>query len=332
VSGDLFFFSFSFSFFSSLQAREAAKSGLVLFHEAMEEFWSGTYEESFERFEGAAAKGHEESIWILGVVKDVEMKKGALKEAFDQTETPLGWYFAGMLEVQRKPELRFGFVKKSAEAGCSWGQVECGVFFRSGQYPWVAQRNLTTFREWMEKAAKQSNPKAVFYLGKLIEEIEQKEKSVPYYLAAAELGWKGSFYRLSSLLREGKHCPQDWRQALIWGAKCPKDKTQFWIILRDTLHAKDLDCDFHQLCYSLGWGLYWYVYETENWHRQSYESKNFGQHCLDYYCTCVELQRKSILTFLWWWKQMGLLKDVGLMIAKRVWEEREDNLVKKMLK
>jgi hypothetical protein len=30
-------------------------------------------EERFERFERAAAEGHEESVWILSVLKDVEM-------------------------------------------------------------------------------------------------------------------------------------------------------------------------------------------------------------------------------------------------------------------
>jgi hypothetical protein len=51
-------------------------------------------EESFGRFERAAAKGHEESIFILSVVKDVEMKDSALIEAFAKTEEPMGWYFA----------------------------------------------------------------------------------------------------------------------------------------------------------------------------------------------------------------------------------------------
>jgi hypothetical protein len=66
----------------------------------------------------------------------------------------------------------------------------------------------------------------------------------------------------------------------------------------------------------------------EDWERISFESKAFAERCLDYYCTCVELQRKSIFTFLLCWNQSVGVKDVGLMIAKRVWEEREDNMVK----
>ena len=65
------------------------------------------------------------TIWIWIVVKDMEMEKSALKEAFAKTEEPLGWYFAGKFSVPRKA---FDFYKKSAEGGCSWGQVEWGVF------------------------------------------------------------------------------------------------------------------------------------------------------------------------------------------------------------
>ena len=49
----------------------------MLFHEAMENFDHSKLKESFGRFERAAAKGHEESIWIVSVVKDVEMEMSA---------------------------------------------------------------------------------------------------------------------------------------------------------------------------------------------------------------------------------------------------------------
>ena len=79
---------------------------------------------SFQRFQRATAKGHEESVGIMSVVKDVEMKESVLKEAFVKTEEPLGWYFAGRLSYGR--EGKFDFLKKSAEGGCSWGQVWYG--------------------------------------------------------------------------------------------------------------------------------------------------------------------------------------------------------------
>jgi hypothetical protein len=78
----------------------------------------------------------------------------------------------------------------------------------------------------------------------------------------------------------------------------------------------------------MGWGLYWHRYGTKSWHILSKEIKAFEEQCLDYYCSCVELQRKSIFTFLWCWNRTTGVKGPGQMIAQKVWEEREDNLVK----
>jgi hypothetical protein len=66
----------------------------------------------------------------------------------------------------------------------------------------------------------------------------------------------------------------------------------------------------------------------EDWKRISFESKAFAERCLDYYCSCVELQQKSIVTFLLFWNQTVGIKEVGAMIGTMVWEEREDNMVK----
>jgi hypothetical protein len=89
--------------------------------------------------------------------------------------------------------------------------------------------------------------------------------------------------------------------------------------------TQDLDCDFDQICYTLGWGLYWYMYGTDDWD----EDDAFSNRCLGYYCSCVELQQKSILIFLWFWNQATRrVKGPGQMIAQMVWEQREENFVK----
>jgi hypothetical protein len=97
----------------------------------MAAFWRNHLEGSLALFERAAAKGHEDSIWILSVVKDVEMKKTAWKEAFAKMGEPLGWYFEGILSDGRE---QFDFFKKSAEGGCSWGQVDYGEYFKLGAF------------------------------------------------------------------------------------------------------------------------------------------------------------------------------------------------------
>jgi hypothetical protein len=136
---------------------------------------------------------------------------------------------------------------------------------------------------------------------------------------------------LAVMLTAGEGCEKDLRQAVIWGAR--GDSYLFWHRLEDAKRAleiretEDLDCDFNQLCYSMGWGLYWYQYEMGQWKYQSGEEKVFGSRCLDYYCSCVELQLESIFTFLLFWNRMtGGVKGPGQMIAQMVWEGKESTM------
>jgi hypothetical protein len=288
-------------------------------------------EGSFGLFEAAAAKGHEESIWIGSVLKDVEMEhREALKEAFAETEEPLGWYLAGRLSTGAE---ELDFYKKSAGGGCSWGQVAYGRYFKYG-LDFVYQ-DKKGFLDWLEKAASQNNPQAMDCLGKCFRKKggNDKEKAVSYYCGGAEMGWKNSMDSLARMLRDGEGCEKDLRQAVIWSAK--GGSGWFWYILVDAKRAlesrtaEDLDCDFDQLCYSLGWGLYWYQYDSKGWNQRTGEMKNFGERFLDYYCSCVQQQQKSILIFLLCWNRTtGGVKGPGQMIAQMVWEEREVNLMK----
>jgi hypothetical protein len=157
---------------------------------------------------------------------------------------------------------------------------------------------------------------------------------VSYFRAAAELGWESSINWLAKMLRDGEGCEKDLRQAVIWGAKGSYSDV-FWDPLRDARlvlasgATEDLDCDFDQLCYSIGWGLYWCQSVSEDWDEQDDEDQAFGNRCLDFYNSCVELQQKSIFMFLWFWNRTtGGVKGPGQMIAQMVWELREDNLVK----
>jgi hypothetical protein len=326
--GEVFFFFVFFCFVSFLlrPAREAAKIGQMFFNEAMGKRLSGTNGESFVLFERAAAKGHEESIWITSVVKDVDMEEKALKEAFAKTEKPLGYYFAGMLsDGGREP---YEFDKKSAEGGCSWGQVGYGLFFWNG---WYVEEDEKVYVEWLGKAANQNNPWAMWSLGVWFRRGgKDEEKAMSYYRVASELGWKNSMSFLAGRLKDGEGCAKDLRQAVIWSAKGDE---RCWTLLE----AVQLDMEFeetsedsNQLCYAMGWGLYWYQYGNEFWNLQMDVIKSFSDDCLDYYCSCVELQQKSIFTFLLCWNRSTGIKGPGQMIAQMLWEGRDANLVQTM--
>jgi tetratricopeptide (TPR) repeat protein len=323
-------FMFFLFFCSSPQAREAAKSGTMLFHEAMCFFGFEDHQESIKRFEPAAEKGHEESIWILNVAKDMESNQSDWEEGFAKTETPLGWYFAGRLSDGRE---KFDFYKKSAEGGCSWGQVEYGWVLQS-QESFGELDGEAAYLKWLKKAAKQNNPEALEKLGGFYKEEGRQEKARRYLEAAAAMGWNRAPEILAQMLRKGAGGGKDLRRAALLSA-AGGFYNLFWDILGDCLCAieekrsSDLGCDFNRLCYSLGWGLYWNVYGSTSW-RTQYDAiqKAFANLCLGYYCTCVELQQKSIFIFLLHWNQTsGGVKDVGVMIARMVWEQREDQCV-----
>jgi hypothetical protein len=283
----------------------------------MKDFAADELEESFACFERAAAQGHEQSIWILSVVKDMDMEDDSLKEAFAKTETPLGWYFAGEFSDETEREA-FDFYHKSAEGGCSWGQVLYGRCLWTGIF---VEKDEKGNMEWLEKAANQNNPMAMDQLAEWFRNIGgDKEKAVSYYRCAAELGWKPSYDYLSGMLKKGEGCAKNLRQAAIWSAKGAYG-SKFWDILQtarvafEDENTETLDCDFDQLCYSLGWGLYWYQYENDD--------NSFVNGCLDYYCSCVELQQKSIFTFLLFWNRTTRgVKGPGQMIAQMVWERQ----------
>jgi hypothetical protein len=296
----------------------------------MWEFDREELEESFERFVRAAAKGHEESVWILSVVKDAEMEKSALKEAFAKTEEPLGLYFAGRLSVGVGSE-QLNALKKSAEGGCSWAQARYAGYFANGSL--FTKKDEKVYVEWLEKAAQLRNPQAMFMLGTWFQDKGETDKALSSYLAAAELGWKESMDYASYMLRmELGGAKKDLRQAAILSARAGSG--MFWPIFNSARlnfeggKTEELDYDFNQLCYSLGWGLYWYMSESDSERNQEDQENAFPDLCLNYYCACVKLQQESIFTFLLCWNRSAGVKDVGVMIGKMVWEGREDNLLK----
>jgi hypothetical protein len=130
------------------------------------------------------------------------------------------------------------------------------------------------------------------------------------------------------MLKGGERFGRDYRHAVIWSAT--GDSYIFWELLVEAKQAmksgatEDLESNFNQLCYSIGWGLYWYQYGSEDWNGVADQEGTFSSSCLDFYCSCVELQQKSIFTFLLFWNRTtGGVKGPGQMIAQMVWTGKE---------
>ena len=318
----------------SWQERKAAKSGELLFVEAMGELDSNEMKESFERFEKAAMKGHEESQWIWNVVKDRELtdeNTEAIEKAFAETDSPLGYYFAGELCDWGSGE-QFEYMKKSSDGGCSWGQVEFAEYFNPDDLREFVEKDHKMYLELLGKAVAQNNPRAIWRRG-LHKEKGNIEEARRDYRLAAELGWQDARLYLSQMFYRGRVVEKDLVQAVYWGSET--DSHWFWVALMGAAKAwndqafDDLDCDFNRLAMELGKGLYWYKFGTEEWDKRDEAAREFGVKCLDYYCETLELQQAAILLFLLFWNKTTGVKGPGRMIGQIVWEGRYDCLVKK---
>jgi TPR repeat protein len=253
-----------------------------------------------------------------------------LKEAFAKTEEPLGWYFAGRLSSSTSDE-QFAFYKKSAEGGCSWGQVGYGWLLCSGEERF-GELDEEAYLQWLKKAANQNNVEALDWLGNWYLDAERTGEARTYYERAAAVGWKDAIRSLARILRTGDGCEANGAAAVFLCAR--GNLRWFWHILQDTnelLENKskaDFPADYHRICYALGWGMYWYMDGSDELKKQSTKYVGFASRCMNYYCSCIEMQQKSIFTFLLCWKQNVGVKDIGRIIAQMVWEGRETKLVK----
>jgi TPR repeat protein len=290
--------------------------------------------QQLRKFEKAAAKGHEQSLWVLRAAAGIREEKQCLKEAFGKTNEPLGWYLAGKLSDVQSREA-FDFYQKSAEGGCAWAQVEYAWYFGGGSD--FVEKDESKYLALLEQEVNQSNPKAMSWLAdywtfqsNLSVDHEVAAKVLALHEGAVALGWKDSMSRLSMALHDAEICEADWRRAIRLSARACV--FGFWALLEDVMEmfesGEDEDGDFNPLCYSLGWGLYWYPCSSGFSNCCSEEQTTFGEGCLDYYCSCVELQQKSIVTFLLFWNRTVGIRGPGQIIGKMVWYGREDNLLK----
>jgi hypothetical protein len=189
-------------------------------------------------------------------------------------------------------------------------------------------RDVAQWHALLHLAAAQHNPQALDELGDISDDDSALARR--YYLQAAELGWEPAKGKLALHYRQAGEMVLGIR----WGAQV--ERGEFMLHLHNLSKLPNryftnlaLKKQFDAMCYNLGWGLYWYQYGPDFGKGYDDSVQAFGETCLDYYCSCVELQQKSIFTFLLCWNRALGVKDVGVLIGKMVWEEREEHLVKK---
>jgi hypothetical protein len=120
---------------------------------------------------------------------------------------------------------------------------------------------------------------------------------------------------------------EDFNLGAIWAAR---GKSYIFLELFRKARSEREETEkkrFDKLCYALGWGLFWFIYDTGEWKYKPELDRVFADLCLDHYCANVILQQQSIFAFLLCWNHRGGGKDVGVLIAKMVWESRAENLI-----
>jgi hypothetical protein len=257
------------------------------------------------------------------------MEERALKEAFAGTNKGLGFYLAGKLSTLDRE--RFDHFKKSAEMNCIWGEVAYARYFEDAYFGFV-QQDEKMYLALVEKAAGARNPRALCWLGwwfKRNLHIHPNPQVIVHHQAAAELGWRRSMERLAEEYMFGESCAKDLALAVRWAAKGRSGL--FWDLLEcarvalEEGETKQVEYNFDQFCFTIGWGLYWYMYDTVWWKDELDESdKEFGGRCLGYYCDNIEQQQKALVSFLLCWNETVGIKELGVVIAKMVWERRRE--------
>lgn len=206
--------------------------------------------------------------------------------------------------------------------------MEYGRYFEEGMG--YVEPDMLTYKKYLFQAAEQDNPLAFYELAVTMRFRDETEAVALFEKAVAGglVRVKGS---LAEMRKRGTGCDKNLPEALRLSAH--GYPYLFWNIftaVEEKYKAGDRtheDVELERYFYLLGQGLYWYAYQSNQFEERSKKDKVFALRCLDYYCACVELQQKSIFTFLWCWNQSVGVKDVGVMIGKMVWENREDNLV-----
>lgn len=355
--------------FEKRDERKKLKSGEEFFFDAMRKFEKNEslIKQKFKRFKKAAKRGHKESQWIVNVVKSAEnYKKATLREAFAKTECPIGWYFAGQLcdEQEDIVNNRLVYFKKSNE-GCkghpsySWAAVKCAHLFRENNFP-LDEKNHRLYGNLLSETVSKwpNNPHGLLllsfwhlnsysrYANRDSDDDSDDHNCDPnlilarkYCLTAAQLGWKNAIGTLSEFFYYGDGGKQNLIEAIRWSANGQTGKFcnmlkkvyKFFDGLFDDDEEFEIWVDGNTLAWELGRGLFWYMQGLIE-KGLDQDEIDFGTSCLKYYCDSIDLQQKSIYTFLWCWNKVfneDFLdsKKLGRFIAQMVWDGRQENFI-----
>jgi TPR repeat protein len=282
-------------------------------------------------FQESASLGHAKGEWVWKLLEEAGPERDAANRAFASIEDDsLALFLAASLSDASCSDY-YDYNQKSAAAGCfyGWGELAYAELLKYGLAGYAEpQEDEEEYWKYMEKSAAANNFVALFTFGRHYQSQNDPVKAHSYFLRAAELGSTQATERLIVMKALGNGCKQDRIAAVHWAARIGSN--WFEKLMSETERSHKSGKPEFRMCYALGEGMYWHMFGSKVWSVVPYQEVTaFGERCLKYYCEMVELQQESICTFLLFWNRAVGVKDIGVVIGKKVWEERKENLIKK---
>jgi hypothetical protein len=280
----------------------------------------------------ARSTGHRDSAWMLQILqqmKDIDDEEG-VTAAFANTNDPRGLLIAALRNFDFQHPTRYRKIQKAAAAEYAWAYQVLGSYYRDGVF--VAQ-NVGTYVSYLEKGALVNNPSCLHWLGEYYYNLNDLPKARKCFLEGAKLGWVDSMNRMAEFCYYGLGGERDLKAVIYYGGKVYlSDSFHFDRIFGNILTWKKAGAPEYDvyLAYELGRALYFDVYHESLFKYNQKYSGGFAEKCLDFYCDNIDLTQSAIVTFLAFWKQRGMNRDVGILIGKMVWSQRDVLLISKI--
>ncbi len=207
----------------------------------------------------------------------------------------------------RKDTTTYELLRLSAEGGYSWGQAKWG--------------KLMGEIEWLEKAAAQGEPQAWLLLGCEFTEkpdvsAANRRRGTRFLFRAARVGLAMAQYLCSRLCcKEGSLQQFQWlRRSVIQGG----------------LGSLELvSCAARELALHERGGTGRFVFEIGSALAASHNWRNLPEfessvRCVVLFRQWTDDARRGVLCWLWLAREKGVVKDIRLLIADLIWEERAE--------
>ncbi len=206
----------------------------------------------------------------------------------------------------------FDLFRQAAESGCAFAKAQCGMLSREAH-------------AWLEEAAAQGEPQAMAELGCILsygrnEMPTDSNRGRMLLREAAELGDPRGQFEFASI-----HCNVDAREQFKWFRRaalqeCEDHRPAQWRLMEVAdAHVRLLSTVHSGRCvFEIG-----AVFSTVKLDPESSERERNGcRLAVEWYERWCEEARRGVLCWIWAARKLGVVKDIRLLIADLVWEDK----------